>query len=220
MTMTSVPTTDTQLRAPADLKPGDQVRCDRLEVDADEGTYAEVLYTHSSHSVLYGGTATLVVFQLPDADTFAETFTADAGPLPIASEAELAEVKQDAHRRTVAAQLRELAELIVARKLPIDRSTSLSLRVADQAELEHVAELLNTKVEKPYGDRRREVNWPVGHQSYETGLHVEWYLYAPAEPETVGPREVDNGDPAAVIPDGVDGQPVGKMPARRSPRLP
>lgn len=206
--MTSVPATTHDRRAPADLKPGDWLHADFITDHGDGGEIVEFVAAHRRRDGEF-----LLVFRWPGGDVDADRVS--GCPIPVADATAAAEAVQRAHREAVAAQLYSLAQLITDARLPVGVSVQVDLHV-DRADLDAVAEHLGVAVDAS-SPLFPQVVWPVDQHLYDPGVHARWHA-APAyqpEPELVGAREVDNGDNPAVIPDGVDGLPVGQQPARR-----
>lgn len=135
--------------------------------------------------------------------------------LGLATKAEVDEHRDDARRMQLAAQLRQLAELVVSKRLPLPGRYEHSLvsfnfgRHIDQ--VDRVAEILGVEREVVYGSG--QVKWP---SSREGLLDVTWQAYAPNEEPKPEPEPV--ADPTGLAytraDDGADPQPAaGRVPA-------
>lgn len=224
---TKVPTpTDTEaperaFKAPAALEPGDWVKGGELanvhgQLVAEP---AEVLHVHS-----YPLGVALLFQPLGFEHPFQTVLTDDAleDQIPLATDAELAEVRGEIQREEIARELRSLARMVEQGGMPLPtRAVDVEFSLASADEVQRVAELLGVEmtVDK-HG--RHEATWPPKDKYGLASSRVtaEWYCYVrEPKPELVGAREVDNGDPAATVPAGVDGAPVGG-PAGRTGSTP
>ncbi len=229
MTSTKVATTTTgkgqekrEMRPAANLQEGDWLAAGTIDDEFGDTVTepTEVLSVHAKNDAVYGP-AHLVVVRKLDGDQVTQTFTPAADALPLATRAELDEVKEDVRRQVTAAQLRQLANLIVDRKVPLPKY-ALNVHthsVKNMDDLKAIADALGVPVEHSYGNRY-EVVWPAGHLSFHDGVHMEWSATKPEDPkpepeqEMVAAREADNGDPGARVPAGVTGFNPGGPVAR------
>lgn len=134
--------------------------------------------------------------------------------LGLATKAEVDEHRDDARRMQLAAQLRQLAELVVSKRLPLPGRYEHSFvsfnfgRHIDQ--VDRVAEILGVEREVVYGSG--QVKWP---SSREGLLDVTWQAYAPKEEPKPEPEPVADptGQAYTRADDGAD-DPTPVSPAR------
>ena len=124
----------------------------------------------------------------------------------VASVEEIAQAEAWAARHQVADSLNRLADLIHNGAVPLRKGQlQISQQFADVADLAEIGEALGIEVTSDHG-RFHSVEWPKGHQSYESGLHVTWFAYAEKEPDpdptglAYTRADSDEDDPTPVSP--------------------
>lgn len=221
MTQTVATPTDKpqrETRRADELKPGDWLS----DVEAGTTSPAEVIAIHPFDERV------LVVIR----DEEGELHTSKefgSHKLELATDAEVAEARDDRSRYAVADQLRHLAETLDgAERLPSPQwphQVKIELQLRNIAEVAQVADELGLKVEVDTAGRNRAF-WPA-ERTKDTAVVAEWFQYDPdfekAEPVTVAgmvaARELDDDEPEAV-PDyaagySMPGRPVSAPPAIR-----
>lgn len=211
---TTTDKTQRETRRADELKPGDWLSA--AETGTDDP--AEVIAVHPFDERV------LVVIR----DAEGELHTSKefgVHQLELATDADVAEARDDRSRYAVADQLRHLAETIDgAERLPSPqwpRRVQVQLQLRDIAEVARVADELGLKVEVDTAGRNRAF-WPA-ERTKDTAVVAEWFQYDPdfekAEPVTVAgmvaARELDDDEPEP-IPDGVSGSAAGAPAGRET----
>jgi hypothetical protein len=174
-----------------DLERGDHVQAADLNPDA-EGI-GEVLIAKT-----FGGVGREAVSILV---SYGDRYEPDycrlpaAAPVRIATEAEVTAAIDERRRDLMAEQLRDLAMLIVDKKLPLPGKYQTAHLVfgfgRDIEAVEAVASVLGIGASDSYGTT--SVEWPA--EQAERGLTVAWQAYTPkkAEPEPVALKADSSG---------------------------
>lgn len=147
-----------------------------------------------------------------------QMLTAQAGQaFRVATDAEKTAAQQDADRYDLAEAFGRLIELISNRRLPLPtRAASVDYPLPSLEAVQAVAKATGLPVVLNERVARHDVHWPHRRFEGDSPVVVEFFWYdrdfnAEAEPaaEPYG-RDVDNGDPNAVIPEGVNGLAIGR----------
>jgi len=196
----------------SDLQPGDHILIEDLGDEDAEGV-GEVL-----HVKVFGPgdrRKASVLINVGDVYQPERYCVQPDAVVRLASDAEVAKVREHAARLKVSEDLRELASLIYSGAAPVQRGgMHIVEQLGDVAALAAVAHELGIEVEEGVGGYR-SVDWPKGHDSADRGLHVTWIAYAEKRPKA---KPVDDGlsysrEPESTVvvpvPAGVDGHPEG-----------
>lgn len=184
-----------------ELKPGDHVHADDL--DPDLGGIVEVLFFSPAVD-----SVRVSVLIAQDGDEPLLLRVPQGRPINLATPTEIADARLDARRWQTAAQLRQLADLIVSHALPLPRyALDINFAGVTAVDAVELARVLGSEVTSRYSGLN-EVVWPRGHQSYEDGVHATWHVER-ADTGLNFSREAEATD-AGPVPAGVDGQAVGR----------
>lgn len=167
--MTDPTVTERETRRADELKPGDWLAAG----EALDDIPAEVLAALPYETATDGPSVTIVY-----RNSAGKPENWDIGQhalLSLATEAEIAAHRDVAKREHLAAELRNLADLIVKHQLPMPQyGMSITASFPSAAGVRQVAEALGLDVESRKPSSGVEVEWPKGRVSYEQGVHVTW----------------------------------------------
>lgn len=168
----------TATKPASDLQIGDQVQAESLNKHLDG--VAEILFAQPYSE--YGTTGMTALLSFGGTTQPRPVNVALNQTVTLASAEEVAEAKAAAERDQVADGLRSLAALVQDGSVPLNKGRMhVHESVGDIAEVAQIGEALGIPVVS--SGRMRSVEWPRGHESYQPGLHVTWYAYAPKDPE-------------------------------------
>jgi hypothetical protein len=175
-----------------ELKTGDWLAATQIDGDGDRPT--KVLDVHPFTDT--ERQAVLLVYRTQNGRP--ASCTADAAELfRLATEAEVRASQDDVRREHVAAQLRQLADLIVDKRLPLPgpyELANVTFHFGRQVEaVDRVAELLGTERTTAYGTTT--VKLPSTGKGL---LSIGWDAYAPKAKPAADPVPVASGDPTGL----------------------
>ncbi|GIF08721.1 hypothetical protein [Actinoplanes siamensis] len=183
---TKVP--DARFKRADELEPGDWVT-----LVGDFGP-AKILSTYTYDGDM-GERRTLVSLLDSDRQVPETTRVFANNRIELLTQAQIDEQRAFIARQQVAAQLRQLADLIVQHRLPLPRmSVSVSLNVETVDQVRHVARALGLEIGPWNRGEGATTSWPRDHKTYEAGVHADWHCYSGSleQPEPVGsPAQAD-----------------------------
>jgi hypothetical protein len=214
MTPTNVPVSELgrQLVPAGELKPGDWLAAgDVFDV------HAEVLTVHPYADVEGTPTVFFTFIGVGEAGPESTHLYAET-KLELLTPAEVDESRDESRRLKVAAQLRQLATLIVSKRLPLPSPSDFDdvdvmMKFKDEAAVLAVGEALGVKPEPRYG--QVAVTWPGDGRHGE--VSARWYAFVPRDPKptTVDRDEVVDADGSVPVPADVEGVAVGAGAVRQ-----
>lgn len=195
-------------------KPGDQLAVgDWLAPGELLDGAAEVLYVHSwpasaDRSRDNTGTHVRLVVREQGSTPDYSDVVSGAAVFDLATDADLDQLRQQAQREELAAELRDMADKILNSAMPVPQyGITMHGSFNSPDEVRAAAEVFSLPVEtrKPHAGIQTQ-EWPQGRKSYEKGIHLHWLTIteepeSEPEPDPIGlaySRADDADDPAPV----------------------
>lgn len=147
--------------------------------ELDDNYAAEILHVEPYDD---GEHAAIILFSSPTSTEPLIAALDTSGSMQLATEKEIEEARETRRREAVCARLTQLADLIRDRELPIGErfeTIRVSIRVADMAELDEVANVIGTARES--SGPMSTVTWPATPPGLGSSpVEAMWHAYAPS----------------------------------------